>query len=295
MFWFLQRRVRGEGYYVAKAGNIVIDTDFPCINHPYDKYVLPETFVSKKQNAEAISIYKDDLRKDPEFVQSIYQLACIAKEQHQLDEAIQYAEDALRIDPHHIQSLIFLSWLFLEQDDLQRAEQLIRLANLKQPGNADVQKLVGQYENIISKAESNSISKSKPAGNKPKKMVSGLTSIVIRVSTDTGFVNKCLQSIRKHTQEPYEIIFIVHGTSPLTVKWAEEIARENKNCRYIVNADDIGIERENNQGIYEAIGEFILLLNENVVVTENWLSGFFESMKGIADKGRDKSYIFKVS
>ncbi len=294
LFWFLQRRVRGEGYYIAKTNNVVINTDVPCRNHPYDRYVLPETLMSKKQYAEAISIYNDDLRKDPAFVESTYQLACIAKEQHQLDKAIQYAENALRIDPHHIQPLILLSRIFLDQDDIRRAEEVVRLAKLKQPGNPDVQKIVARYEQLISRSDGSSIIKSGGTENKSKE-TKGLTSIIIRVSPDLGLVEKCLQSIRKHTHVPFEIIFIVQETSPLTVKWAKEKVRENKNYRYIVNAGDLDLDQENNQGIHEATGEFILLLNEDVVVTENWLSGMLESMNGVADKGRGKSYIFKVS
>ncbi len=148
LFWFLQRRIRGEGYFIAKACGIIVDIDEPCIKHPYDAQPLPEQLVEKKKYAEAIAIYKEDLSKDPDFVDSLYRLALIARKNGQVPEAIQYAEHALRIDPHHIQSLIFLSKVFIKQGDLELAETVVRLANFKQPGNIEVQEVVSQYEEL---------------------------------------------------------------------------------------------------------------------------------------------------
>ncbi len=145
-FFFLQRRVRGESYFVAKANSIIADSDLPCSSHPYDSHPLPEQWVQEKKYAEAVAVYKDDLIKDPTFVESLYQLAYLAREQHQSSEAIKYADDGLQIDPHHIQLLILLSIIFLEQGDLKRAERVVRLANLKQPSNPVVQKIVELYE-----------------------------------------------------------------------------------------------------------------------------------------------------
>jgi tetratricopeptide (TPR) repeat protein len=147
-FWFLQRRICGEGYFIAKACGIMVDIDYPSVNHPYDTRYLPEQLVEEKKYAEAIAIYKEDLIKDPYFVDSLYRLALIAREHGQVSEAIQYAEDALRIDPHHIQSLIFLSKVFIKQGDLELAETVVRLANFKQPGNIEVQEVVAQYEQL---------------------------------------------------------------------------------------------------------------------------------------------------
>ncbi|MFH1027698.1 MAG: glycosyltransferase, partial [Pseudomonadota bacterium] len=124
LFWFLQRRIRGEGYFIAKTNEIIVDSEVACINHPYDTHPLPEQWVQEKKYTEAIAVYTDDLSKDPTFVESLYQLACIAKEKHQTAEAIKHAERALQIDPHHIQSLTFLSRVFLEQGDLRRAESV---------------------------------------------------------------------------------------------------------------------------------------------------------------------------
>jgi len=150
-FWFLQRRIRGEGYFIAKCNNIIVDSDEPRVRHPYDTQILPGKLVKEKKYEEAIAVYKDDLSKDPTFVESLYQLAYIAKEQHQTTEAIKHADDALRIDPHHIQSLILLSEVFLEQGDVKRAEAVVRQTNFKQPGNPEVQEVVAQYEQLKTK------------------------------------------------------------------------------------------------------------------------------------------------
>lgn len=278
MFWFLQRRVRGEGYYIAKANDIVVGPDTPRINHPYDRRLLPERLMTNKQYDEAAAIYRDDLEKDPEFVDSLYNLACIAKERGQLLEAIQLAERALEINPDHIQSLIFLTRQFMDRGDLRRAREAVSLANLKQPGNREVQEIVARYEKIRPLFDSSHASQPAGASLKLINPAPGLTSIVIRVCMDLDSVNECIQSIKKHTLEPHEIIFIVHRTSPPTVKWAKQTVLENKNYRYIVNPEDLGFAWENNQGIRESSGEYIVILNNDAVVTENWLSGMIECL-----------------
>lgn len=149
-YWFFQRRIRGEGYFIARAHGITVDADAPCNRHPYDSLLLPEQLVKENKYAEAIAIYKDDLAKDPTFAESHYQLAHIAKVQHHTTDAANFAVSALRIDRNHIQSLILLSKIFLEQGDLKHAESIVGQANFKQPGNPEVQALVAEYEKVIS-------------------------------------------------------------------------------------------------------------------------------------------------
>jgi len=144
--WFLQRRIRGEEYFIAKANDIVIDLEKPRTTHPFDKRSLPEHLITEKRYGKAVAVYEDDISKDPTFAEAYYQLAFIAREQQQTDEAVGFAGLALKADPHHILSLVLLSWIFIEQGDLDRAKEVVGQANLKQPGNPLVKKVVEAYE-----------------------------------------------------------------------------------------------------------------------------------------------------
>jgi glycosyltransferase involved in cell wall biosynthesis/GT2 family glycosyltransferase/tetratricopeptide (TPR) repeat protein len=118
-----------------------------------------------------------------------------------------------------------------------------------------------------------------------KPHVEKLVSIVIRVSTDPKSVERCLHSIKDHTPEPHEIILLAHGSSQKTAKWARKLVRARKDIQYIENSSDLGSVKESNQGIEAALGEYVLLLSGDVVVTANWLSGMLDCLISAPDTG----------
>jgi FkbM family methyltransferase len=270
--WFLQRRIRGESFFIAKANNITADCDVPCSSHPYDSYPLPEIRVQDNKYAEAIAVYKDDLIKDPSFVESLCQLAYIAKEQHQSSEAIQYAQDALQIDPHHIQSLLLLSRIFLDQGDLKRAQSFVSQANMKQPGNPDVQKVVELYESKLKGRaglfQADAV-KEIPSLIRPD-FTEGLTSIIIPVQS--VHFNECVASIGKYTGEPHEVILLDHGATPKLKKQIVKALKENPNYKAAKIDRKSNFAQSLNVGINESSGEYIVLLFDDVVVGEDWLT-----------------------
>jgi GT2 family glycosyltransferase/Flp pilus assembly protein TadD len=112
-----------------------------------------------------------------------------------------------------------------------------------------------------------------------------LVSIVILACNQQKFTKECVESIQKHTPEPHEIIFVDNGSSDGTVKWLKKIIKNNSNYKMIENKKNLGFSRGCNQGIEAARGERILLLNNDVVVTENWLTGMLECLNSAPDIG----------
>jgi len=104
----------------------------------------------------------------------------------------------------------------------------------------------------------------------------GLVSIVILTCNQIRYTKECFESIQKYTREPYEIIFVDNGSTDGTTQWLQEIVQTNHRCRLIQNPANLGFSTGSNQGIQTAIGEYVLLLNNDVVVTENWLGGLLE-------------------
>ncbi len=118
-----------------------------------------------------------------------------------------------------------------------------------------------------------------------RSITKGMTSIVILTFNQHEYTKKCIQSIRKHTPEPHEIVFIDNGSTDGTVKWLNKMAAENENYSVIENSDNLGFARGCNQGIEASGGEFILLLNNDVVVSDGWLSGMLECHRHAPDAG----------
>ncbi len=113
----------------------------------------------------------------------------------------------------------------------------------------------------------------------------GMVSIIILTFNQLRYTKECVESIIKHTPESYEIIFVDNGSTDGTLKWLGQLAGEGINCRMIENRKNLGFAKGCNQGIEAAQGEFIVLLNNDAVVTENWLSGMLETLNSSSETG----------
>jgi GT2 family glycosyltransferase/Tfp pilus assembly protein PilF len=123
-------------------------------------------------------------------------------------------------------------------------------------------------------------------GQKYKKaMIHGLVSIIIPVTGETKHLKECVQAIRKRSPEPHEVIFADTNSPQDIQKWLKMIARENTNYKFIQTPKSLHPSESLNLGIRESSGEFLLFLNPDVMVTENWLSGLLECLQNARDIG----------
>jgi GT2 family glycosyltransferase/tetratricopeptide (TPR) repeat protein len=115
--------------------------------------------------------------------------------------------------------------------------------------------------------------------------VKGLVSIIILTYNQLQYTKECVESILQYTREPYEIIFVDNGSNDGSVKWLREKISKNAHFRLIENNSNLGFARGCNHGIAASAGEYILLLNNDVVVTEDWLSGMLECLESDPNTG----------
>ena len=112
----------------------------------------------------------------------------------------------------------------------------------------------------------------------------GLTSIIILCYNQVNYTTACVQSILRHTSEPVELIFVDNGSTDGTRSYLDSLVSRTGDvtCHRPSSITDIKIVRNDrnlgfaggvNQGIREAAGDFILLLNNDVLVTPGWLGG----------------------
>jgi GT2 family glycosyltransferase/tetratricopeptide (TPR) repeat protein/2-polyprenyl-3-methyl-5-hydroxy-6-metoxy-1,4-benzoquinol methylase len=95
----------------------------------------------------------------------------------------------------------------------------------------------------------------------------GLTSVVILTHNQLGCTRECVDSIRRLTDEPYEVVFVDNASSDGTVDYLRSLP----DAKVIVNSENRGFPAAVNQGIEAARGDQILLLNNDTVVTTGWL------------------------
>ncbi|WP_430742472.1 glycosyltransferase [Bacillus atrophaeus] len=95
------------------------------------------------------------------------------------------------------------------------------------------------------------------------------TSIIILTYNELVLTKKCLASIEKHTQEEdIELIIVDNGSTDGTREYLAGLS----SVRTILNGENLGFAKGCNQGIEAAKGDNLLFLNNDTMVTQNWLS-----------------------
>jgi O-antigen biosynthesis protein len=93
------------------------------------------------------------------------------------------------------------------------------------------------------------------------------TSIVILTYNQVEMTKRCIDSIREHTPENYELIVVDNHSTDDTVSYL----KKQKDIRCIFNDENKGFAGGCNQGIEISTGDYVLLLNNDTVVTKGWL------------------------
>ena len=97
------------------------------------------------------------------------------------------------------------------------------------------------------------------------------TSIIILTFNQYAETRQCVESLRKRTQGNYELIFVDNGSLDDTQRYLAQLKQEDPSIQVIANAKNLGFSAGNNQGIACATGDYILLLNNDVILTDDWL------------------------
>lgn len=110
--------------------------------------------------------------------------------------------------------------------------------------------------------------------------MNGLTSIVIPTYNGLHLLSPCIESIRKHTPDPYEIIVVDNGSNDGT---AEYCVRER--LTFISLPSNEGFPAACNRGLSIASGEQLMLLNNDCLVGPGWLSNLLAALHSAEDVG----------
>jgi len=105
-------------------------------------------------------------------------------------------------------------------------------------------------------------------------------SIIIVSYNVKFFLEQCLNSIlASNLNFSYEIIIVDNNSSDNSLHYIQTRFQAS-NIQYIINTDNPGFAKACNQGIKQAKGEYILLLNPDTILGENVLSRVCSFMDG---------------
>ncbi len=108
-----------------------------------------------------------------------------------------------------------------------------------------------------------------------------LTSIVILTHNQIEYTRLCVESIQRYTDEPYELVFVDNASTDGTLDYLDSLM----GGRVIRNSENRGFPAAANQGIRAALGEQVLLLNNDTIVTTGWLQRLLRALRSAPDIG----------
>ncbi|MEM9873647.1 MAG: glycosyltransferase [Myxococcota bacterium] len=95
-------------------------------------------------------------------------------------------------------------------------------------------------------------------------------SIVVLTFNGLSDTQQCLDSLARHTHVAHELIVVDNGSEDGTPAYLRAYAAAHPHVRLILNRDNRGFAAGNNLGLAIARGRFVILLNNDTVVTDGW-------------------------
>ncbi|MBD7969716.1 glycosyltransferase family 2 protein [Paenibacillus gallinarum] len=117
------------------------------------------------------------------------------------------------------------------------------------------------------------------------------TSIVIPTFNQVAYLKECINSIKANTDVPYEIIVVDNASSDGTAAY---LRNQKSGIRYTILEENRGFSGGINYGLMMARGKYIVMLNNDTVVTKGWLTHMLHCLQSdeqIAAVGPVTNYI----
>lgn len=99
-------------------------------------------------------------------------------------------------------------------------------------------------------------------------------SLVIPLYNQVEYTKRCVESIERCTARPYELILVDNGSTDGTGAFLKDVK-----ATVIANEKNLGCAKAWNQGVRAATGTAVGILNNDIVVTPDWLTGLLAFME----------------
>lgn len=102
-------------------------------------------------------------------------------------------------------------------------------------------------------------------------------SIVILTHNRLDITMECMEALFRHTAN-YELIVVDNGSTDGTPEWLAQ-----RNIKVIRNSENKGVPVARNQGLREASCQYIVMMDNDVIVRGGWLEEYYDIIKSGAD------------
>jgi len=106
-------------------------------------------------------------------------------------------------------------------------------------------------------------------------------SVIILTYNNLAFNRQCVQSVFKKTAYPnFEVIIVDNMSTDGTREYLQELDKKGiGNLKIILNDENKGFAGGNNVGISAAKGDYVLLLNNDTIVTRGWMTSLVKHIE----------------
>lgn len=105
-------------------------------------------------------------------------------------------------------------------------------------------------------------------------------TLIVLAWNQLPLTEACVQSLRDHTDVPYELIIVDNGSEPEAARWAEDHADT-----VVLNDGNLGFAPGMNGGLAKANGEFVAFINNDTVFPIGWASELLDGFHQIPNTG----------
>jgi GT2 family glycosyltransferase len=104
-----------------------------------------------------------------------------------------------------------------------------------------------------------------------------IVSIIALTYNQLDYTKAFVESVFHNTSLPFELILIDNNSSDSTGEYLTQLAASKNKVKVFLNKENAGFPGGINQGIKAASGMYILVANNDILVTENWLNRMVEA------------------
>ncbi|MFA7626010.1 MAG: glycosyltransferase [Candidatus Kapaibacterium sp.] len=112
-----------------------------------------------------------------------------------------------------------------------------------------------------------------------------LVSIILLAKNQYEYTKECIDSIFKFTAVPFELILVDNGSSDYIPIYFENLKNRHKNIKLISNRENVGFPKGVNMALRVSVGQYVLIGNNDTIVTPKWLDDMIEHLEMSPDFG----------
>lgn len=131
---------------------------------------------------------------------------------------------------------------------------------------------------------------------KENSLTQPLVSIIIVNYNGRGFLNACLSSLLQTRYKNFEIILVDNNSNDDSLAVVKSHLKEFRGRLKVVSLkSNMGFAAGNNVGLSYAKGDYVLFLNNDTIVTSEWLSELVKTMKKSEEIGVAQSLLLLLN